>query len=206
MDLGPRPTPPTGPGRAGTGPVDVLAHEPGRPRHWVWVAAALAAVLVVGCVVGERRVAASQFNLLLSRCAAGQDAVRYDRDRVTSVVSYVTPLLQMATTPVDVRAGLAQLVEQAAAQGASDLNRRARRVQTTRVLPWRSALGSARASCTGYLDAWAAYLRAASVDVNALATSPAGLDVGLARTRAALLAAAPDPSAAARVEQQLPGP
>jgi hypothetical protein len=116
----------------------------------------LVAFLVVVCAgswaVDQHR-RSDEFNVLIAAARSGQATIDDSDRRVASMIDYVSPLLHALRTPPDVRAGLQQVVHDAAVMAAAELRAAARRVAAIPVWSWHPAQVAAR-------DAYVADLRA----------------------------------------------
>jgi hypothetical protein len=160
--------------------------------------AVLLVILLAGLAAGvvlDRRAGRAEFDRLLSRCAAGDAQVRYEQARLTSVVTYATPLLQRPTGPPGVPQGLARLVQTTATQAGQELTPYVAGVSTVAVLPWHPNLADARTTCATYLRLATDRFTASGQDLAAAYRSQADVTAARDRTRELLRAAAPDDTA-----------
>ena len=116
----------------------------------------------------------------------------YADNRVAATAQYASPLLTSADVTPDVRRGLEQLVEQAAAGQLPDVQRS---VASTRmsVLPWHQDLRTARDRYRSYATHRLAVLRAGATHIDALRTPHPELVAEFAAVRVALSAAGASP-------------
>lgn len=113
-----------------------------------------AAVAAVGLALGGTSFAQDRAgDDLLRAAAAGERTADYAAGVVAGVVEYAEPQLDGAQTPADVQAGLARLVEQAAAREVPALAARLDAVERTWVPPWAGSMRRARAATADYLQA-----------------------------------------------------
>jgi hypothetical protein len=120
-------------------------------------ALALALVVVLaGAWQVDRQRRGSEFSTLLSAARQGQSTVDDSDRKVASMIEYVSPLLHAERTPPDVRAGLQQIVRQAAVQAAAALRAQAAQFAAIRVWGWHDEAKAAR-------DAYVRDLRARAV-------------------------------------------
>jgi hypothetical protein len=131
-------------------------------------------LLVVALVLGVALVAANtlaahrELDALLTRVVDAQDAIAYSDHRVAATVDYTLPLLFGASVSARVRAGLQQLVADAAAGQVEGLAQERTRAAAVQVLPWHRALGRAKRALVKYLDARVFYLRSVAADTQVL--------------------------------------
>ena len=157
--------------------VDDLDEPDGRPdlvessprrltlRQRRWVAAIAVVVLLLAAVAwyadGRRRL--SEFDRLADCVATGESA-RVDADaRVAGMSSYVRPSLGVSPNP-DVDQQLYRLVARQAVVGAPEVQRALRTCRQVSLLPFHSALKSARNAYLAYLAAEAAQLSSIAGD------------------------------------------
>jgi hypothetical protein len=164
------------------------------------VAVVLGAGLVAGNAAAEHR----ELDALLTRVGDSQAAVAYSNRRVAATVDYTRPLLFGASVPARVRAGLQQLVAEAAAGQVDGVRQVRDQVAATSVLPWHRDLRRARAELVDYLDARVAYLRSVATDQDVLYMTNPDLELQLASARDAFLDAS-GPSDRHRVEVAFAG-
>jgi hypothetical protein len=133
-----------------------------------------ALLVALALVVGLAGVAANataehrELDRLIARVLDAQDAIAYSDHRVAATVDYTLPLLFGASVSARVRAGLQQLVADAAAGQVDGLAQERTRAAAVRVLPWHRALGRAKRALMKYLDARVSYLRSVATDTQAL--------------------------------------
>ena len=182
--------------RSTTGTPDLLAHGPERaPSRRRAAAVVLLLVLALAAVLTDRWAAAREVDTLVARAQAGRSAVTYADRRVWAVLSYASPALQSPDVDPAVRASVADLVRQAAADRVAGVERTADAARGLRVLPWHRDVRQARAGLAGYLDAEAARLRAVAADLDALRAPHPALDARLVQARAAYARLAPGDTA-----------
>jgi hypothetical protein len=119
---------------------------------------------VAGNSVSEHR----ELDRLIARVNDAQEAIAYSDHRVAAMVDYTRPLLFGASVPARVRAGLQQLVADAAAGQVDGLQQVRDRADAVRVLPWHRALGRAKVELVRYLGARVSYLRSVAADTRTL--------------------------------------
>ena len=179
-----------------------------RPRRrWPTV---LAAALVVFAVVGWRLDVLAQqreFAAVLQCVRIGQDAVTYATHRVAAMAGYVSPVLDSAP-PGPLRADMFHLLATAAAAALPPAREAGQGCRDVRVGyglgPYlHPDLQRARTSYLAYLDRYAAYLGAASIDGSLVSSPPAELDDLRRQAWVALTAAAPDSAGRAETRRLL---
>jgi hypothetical protein len=170
-----------------------------------WWAALAVLLLVVGTAVStgaDQRSRDREFSALIEQVTQGQSALRYSYARVLATVEYTSPQLTSPRTPARVRAGLAQIVQQAAADRVAPMRAHRDAVAGLSIAAWHGRQRRARDAYRTYLDEEIGFLRAVAADLHALYRPRTG-DGGLAAARAALLAVSPDPASSERVRKLL---
>ncbi|HSF26435.1 MAG TPA: hypothetical protein VLC50_02850 [Actinomycetes bacterium] len=160
-----------------------------RRRRWPWVLLVVLVAAALGLRWADGVVAEREYDALLRAWTTAQGHTAYAERSVASIVEYASPQLQ--TAPADVRAGLRELVEQAAAKQLPVLHESIGAVTRVGVLPWHHALQEARAACAAYLDGRVHRLEAVALNALALGQPAVAFDADLAETLALLHDAAP---------------
>jgi hypothetical protein len=167
----------------------------GQPRR-ARSAAVLAVIVLLGAGARwvddrERR---QSFDALMACVGSGQAAISDGRARASFMSDYIQPAISSGPAP-DVRAGLYELVQQAAAGSLPTL--RAARAGCRRVdlLPWHSGLRTAHASYLAYVDDELAVAQAIAAEGSEIYAERPRLLRLRERASAALTATAPDDAA-----------
>lgn len=167
--------------------------RPGRRRR---VATWLVLALVLAVLYADQRTQHGEYDALVSRAASAQASLEYADGRVSAMVLYTSPLLGSSTAEPSVRAGLRELVQQAAREQLPAVVAERDAAAAIRVLPWHRAQRRARAAYLTYLDARTATLRGVATDFRTLYVRDRTTPGLLADARAAFASAAPGGEAA----------
>ncbi len=134
----------------------VSSASPDGPRgRWPTVVSVVVVVMVVLGLVArwaDAREKQHEFKALLAAITNAQATAAAAQAVVFSTRTYTMPLL-VSSSSATVRAGLAELIDQSAAKGATQLRRARVAISDVRVLPWHHQLRAARARYLDYLDA-----------------------------------------------------
>ncbi len=122
------------------------------------IAVAVSVLLVAGFVgvEADRAQRHRESTELVALTTDGRATAQHAEAVVESTREYAMPLLGSAQP--NVRAGLAQLVDSSASQGAVAVQAARAKVAATLVLPWHASTRKAKTDELHYLDAWTAYL------------------------------------------------
>jgi hypothetical protein len=123
----------------------------GTGKRWLGSAIAVVVVLAVAGSWADRLERGHEFEELSDTIAASQQNVSFAVSQVVSTRDYTMPLL-VTSSSATVRAGLAKLIDQAAAQRVVDLEATKRRVDGVAIVPWHHADRQARAEYVAYLN------------------------------------------------------
>jgi hypothetical protein len=132
--------------------LDVLAGEPSRARRrWpLGVLVVLLALALIGkWADGQQR--HHEFTALLAKTADAQATAIDAQRKVLSTRVYTMPLL-VSSSSATVRSGLAQLIDDAAAKGRTELQKSRNAIASLAVLPWHHAMRAARRADLAYVD------------------------------------------------------
>lgn len=131
---------------------EIVGGLPAR-RRTRWLLGLLVVLLVVALVGrwadGQQR--RHEFSTLLAKTADAQATVLAAQAEVLSIRSYTMPLL-VSSSSATVRSGLAQLIDQSAATGATSLREARDAIARLTELPWHHEMRSARRADLAYLD------------------------------------------------------
>ncbi len=118
---------------------DVI-EEPGRRRRrWPLVAVVIAIVVVLASRWTDSQLRQHESRLLSSRTADAQATAAAARAAVLSTRQYTMPLL-VSSSSATVRAGLAQLIDNEAADQEARLRHARDALENTTILPWHHAI------------------------------------------------------------------
>ena len=155
------------------------------------MAAGVALLLLAG-YVADGQLRHRELTRLLGRIEAAQATATYADNRVAATAQYASPLLTSADVTPNVRRGLEQLVEQAAAGQVPAVQRSVASIELP-VLPWHHDVRTARDRYQSYAAHRLGVLRAGATDIRALGTPHPELARELAAVRSALTAAGASP-------------
>jgi hypothetical protein len=171
---------------------DVLGAGDDRPRRrpvrFLSGAIVVVVVLVVAGSWADRLERGHEFEALSDTIAASQQNVSFAVNQVVSTRDYTMPLL-VTSSSASVRAGLAKLIDQAAAKRVIDLQATRRQVDGVAIAPWHHADRQARADYVAYLDARIAAMQSMAAG-NGQPTGQGDVFTALQNQAAASLAAA----------------
>jgi hypothetical protein len=180
---------------------DVLSsgHREQRRRAPAFIAVAVCVIAAVayGAVAGDRALRRHEFKALLAAASDGQATALHADAVVESTRQYAMPLIE--TAPAKVRAGLTQVVDASAAQGAAQVKATRKKVAATFVLPLDGSLRRAKTAELHYLDTWSAYLDSVAAGGDIGAMPEQNLDADFATVTSTLRSAAPNQEAAQAV-------
>jgi hypothetical protein len=182
------------------GPANAPGTRHDSRRHWSAVLVVLLVVISSAVAIGvDQRRRAEEFTALVDQVTRGQAAIRYSDARIQSMVQQTSPMLISARAPARVRAGLRQLVQQAAADRVAPTQVRRDAVAGLEVAGWHGEQSRARDAYLEYLDQQIAFLRAVSVDLRTLYRPRVEGGRRLATARQALLEVSPDRPSSDRI-------
>ncbi len=154
---------------AGTGGAgEHLGASPRRLPRPVVVAVVALLLVVVVAAVADGPLRRREQGQLADTARAAQQSIDFTDRRVSGTVQYVSPQLTSATTPPDVRADLAGIVQKSASGRVPALQARRDAVAATRLVPWHAAERKARTALLTYLDERLRLLRAVAADLAVL--------------------------------------
>jgi hypothetical protein len=137
-------------------------------RRWPLVLASTLLAVVVVVLGADRAVTRHEVSALIAAAGDGQATAAYAERRVTATLSYASPQLTSAAVSAQVRASLADLVQDTARDQLPALADARARAADVSVLPWHHRARTARAASLRYLDARIARVRATADDFGAL--------------------------------------
>jgi hypothetical protein len=164
----------------------------------------VALLIGLGLVAINNVTESRELDRMLSRVHESLDTIAYADRRVAATVDYTRPLLFGANVPAHVRAGLQQLVADAAAGQVGAVEQERAKAAHLSVLAWHRDLRTAKRALVVYLDARVAYLRGVAANTHTLYVAHPELDQLLRDTRAAF-ADAVGPGGRQRVEAAFSG-